>query len=33
VHRRSFAPVRVVLGLPPLPPWRETKAVASGVEA
>ncbi|AGK59514.1 ribonuclease HII [Hyphomicrobium denitrificans 1NES1] len=21
VHRRSFAPVRVALGLPPLPPW------------
>jgi ribonuclease HII len=21
VHRRSFAPVRVILGLPPLPPW------------
>ena len=21
VHRRSFAPVRAVLGLPPLPPW------------
>jgi ribonuclease HII len=21
VHRRSFAPVRRVLGLPPLPPW------------
>jgi ribonuclease HII len=21
VHRRSFAPVRTVLGLPPLPPW------------
>ncbi len=21
IHRRSFAPVRVVLGLPPLPPW------------
>jgi ribonuclease HII len=21
VHRRSFAPVRIVLGLPPLPPW------------
>jgi ribonuclease HII len=21
VHRRSFAPVRLVLGLPPLPPW------------
>ena len=21
IHRRSFAPVRSVLGLPPLPPW------------
>jgi len=21
VHRRSFAPVRLILGLPPLPPW------------
>jgi ribonuclease HII len=21
IHRRSFAPVRIVLGLPPLPPW------------
>ena len=21
VHRRSFAPVRTILGLPPLPPW------------
>jgi ribonuclease HII len=21
VHRRSFGPVRVILGLPPLPPW------------
>jgi ribonuclease HII len=21
IHRRSFAPVREVLGLPPLPPW------------
>ena len=21
VHRRSFSPVRTVLGLPPLPPW------------
>jgi ribonuclease HII len=21
IHRRSFAPVRLVLGLPPLPPW------------
>lgn len=23
VHRRSFAPVREILGLPPLPPWPE----------
>jgi len=23
IHRRSFAPVREVLGLPPLPPWPE----------
>jgi ribonuclease HII len=23
VHRRSFGPVREVLGLPPLPPWRD----------
>jgi ribonuclease HII len=21
IHRRSFGPVRQVLGLPPLPPW------------
>ena len=21
IHRRSFAPVRAALGLPPLPPW------------
>jgi ribonuclease HII len=21
IHRRSFAPVREILGLPPLPPW------------
>jgi ribonuclease HII len=21
IHRQSFAPVREVLGLPPLPPW------------
>jgi ribonuclease HII len=33
VHRRSFAPVRTVLGLPPLPPWRETKAAAACAEA
>jgi ribonuclease HII len=26
VHRRSFAPVRTVLGLPPLPPWPNAKA-------
>jgi ribonuclease HII len=33
VHRRSFAPVRTVLGLPPLPPWRETKAATPCAEA
>jgi ribonuclease HII len=33
VHRRSFAPVRIVLGLPPLPPWRETKVAAPCAEA
>jgi ribonuclease HII len=26
VHRRSFAPVRVALGLPPLPPWPDPNA-------
>lgn len=31
VHRRSFAPVRAVLGLPPLPPWPNVVATtASG---
>ncbi len=25
IHRRSFAPVREVLGLPPLPPWPDPK--------
>lgn len=25
IHRRSFAPVRAVLGLPPLPPWPKVK--------
>lgn len=30
IHRRSFTPVREVLGLPPLPPWSEkTKRVTS----
>lgn len=28
VHRRSFAPVREVLGLPPLPPWPDPNAPA-----
>ena len=30
VHRRSFAPVRVLLGLPPLPPWPRPTAGAPG---
>jgi ribonuclease HII len=28
VHRRSFALVREVLGLPPLPPWPEAPAAS-----
>jgi ribonuclease HII len=28
VHRRSFAPVRMVLGLPPLPLWQNAKAAS-----
>ena len=28
IHRRSFAPVRCVLGLPPLPPWPNSRAVS-----
>jgi ribonuclease HII len=28
IHRRSFAPVRAVLGLPPLPPWPGAEADA-----
>jgi len=35
-HRRSFGPVREVLGLPPLPPWppaSERGGVLSGAEA
>lgn len=38
IHRRSFAPVREILGLPPLPPWpnaaqqpAETSETASGM--
>jgi ribonuclease HII len=27
IHRRSFGPVRSVLGLPPLPPWPDPNAV------
>jgi ribonuclease HII len=26
IHRRSFAPVRAILGLPPLPPWPKADA-------
>lgn len=29
VHRRSFAPVRAALGLPPLPPWPNTKGTSA----
>jgi ribonuclease HII len=32
VHRRSFAPVRAILGLPPLPPWPNVKAALVAVE-
>jgi ribonuclease HII len=28
IHRRSFAPVRATLGLPPLPPWPSVKEAA-----
>jgi ribonuclease HII len=31
IHRRSFAPVRAVLGLPPLPPWPDPKAALAVV--
>ena len=33
IHRRSFAVVREVLGLPPLPPWPERSGVAPSVVA
>ena len=29
IHRRSFAPVRSVLGLPPLPPWPNPNAASA----
>jgi ribonuclease HII len=29
IHRRSFAPVRLILGLPPLPPWPKPEGVRS----
>src|SRR5947207_13910803 len=32
VHRRSFAPVRTALGLPPLPPWPKPGAIAETIE-
>jgi ribonuclease HII len=32
IHRRSFAPIRSVLGLPPLPPWPKTVAVSESIE-
>ncbi len=28
IHRRSFGPVREILGLPPLPPWAEVRAAS-----
>jgi ribonuclease HII len=27
IHRRSFAPIRSMLGLPPLPPWPKTESL------
>lgn len=30
IHRRSFGPVRTVLGLPPLPPWNSRGAESIG---
>src|SRR5262249_2161346 len=32
IHRRSFAPIRAVLGLPPLPPSPQTDAVSESIE-
>jgi ribonuclease HII len=33
IHRRSFAPIRAVLGLPPLPPWPNTDAFSESIAA
>jgi ribonuclease HII len=33
IHRRSFAPVRAVLGLPPLPPWPNPNAGTQTADA
>jgi Ribonuclease HII len=33
IHRRSFAPVRSVLGLPPLPPWPASQVSEASGEA
>lgn len=33
VHRRSFAPVRAVLGLPPLPLWEAAEATSERAQA
>lgn len=33
VHRRSFAPVRAVLGLPPLPLWEAAEAASERAQA
>ena len=32
IHRRSFAPVRTVLGLPPLPPWPKPGETMQSIE-
>ena len=32
IHRRSFAPVRAVLGLPPLPPWPNADTVSESID-
>jgi len=33
IHRRSFAPVRTALGLPPLPPWPSVEETAARMTA